>query len=27
LRHLTLLPNNDFLAEIETLNVQYNQRI
>ena len=27
LRHLTLLPNSDFLAEIETLNVQYNQRI
>ena len=27
LRHLTLLPGNDFLAEIETLNVQYNQRI
>ena len=24
LRHLTLLPGNDFLAEIETLNVEYN---
>ena len=24
LRHLTLLPNSDFLAEIESLNVEYN---
>jgi hypothetical protein len=24
LRHLTLLPGNDFLAEIQTLNVEYN---
>ena len=27
LRHLTLLPGNDFLAEVETLNVQYNSSI
>jgi hypothetical protein len=27
LRHLTLLPNSDFLAEVLTLNVEYNQRI
>ncbi len=24
LRHLTLLPNNDFLAEVQTLNVEHN---
>ena len=27
LRHLTLLPGNDFLAEVQTLNVEHNQRI
>ena len=27
LRHLTLLPGNDFLAEVQTLNVQYNLNI
>jgi hypothetical protein len=24
LRHLTLLPNSDFLAEVQTLNVEHN---